>query len=511
MRNRYLCWVVLLLAACQGKEETSGEVPEEPGGYEVEIVIDAAAAAPGESSLTLFSGRLAAGIHPYGRFLTERALYELADGFSVTVTEEERRQTFTVGRDVLKARHLVVRSGASLQAAVESAEEGFDDVYVGVGTFAGPFVMREGVDVTGSWNEDFTETADYDPLVSTEGLTTILDGGGSGQTLVQPEPFTRETVWRNLRIVGGLVADADIHGAGACIRGGGVLEGCEVSGNINTGAGNCGGGIYGDTGSVVRHCSITRNGGIRGGGIFTKGVLAFSVVEKNTATDNGRGGGVSVFGGNTPSDRAILYNNIIRDNTGIEGGGIHVERYATVYDCLVTGNSASKNVGGIQTNGSYGCNIINCTVVGNTDTSTSAYAAGICCSEHGVLMNNVVFGNTAAGREDAEAVQIIVNNRYLFFFNNAYPEGRLEQKVSPWKAERHDAASDVLLAGLSGVLDDAFMPVAGSVLLDKGIETVAVSGHEDGTVPDWTASDLAGRPRKSGSALDLGCFEYQAL
>ena len=163
------------------------------------------------------------------------------------------------------------------------------------------------------------------------------------------------------------------------------------------------------------------------------------------------------------------------------------------------------NVGGIQTNGSYGCNIINCTVVGNEDSSSSAYASGICCSEHGVLMNNVVYGNFSAAHPSAEATQIIVNNKYLFFFNNAFPEGLLLQKVSPWKAERHDDASNVALKAAD--VSENYAPAAGSDLIDKGLEELSVTGHEDGAVPAWTDMDLAGGKRRI-RAIDIGCYEY---
>ena len=154
----------------------------------------------------------------------------------------------------------------------------------------------------------------------------------------------------------------------------------------------------------------------------------------------------------------------------------------------------------------YGCNIINCTVVGNEDVSSSAYASGICCSEHGVLINNLVYGNTSSGKQSVEATQIIVNNKYLFFFNNAFPEGLMFQKETPWKQERHDDASNVTIA--ESEMQDGFMPAQGSPLIDKGLEEVAVNGHEDGVVPSWTEIDIAGGQRHVRT-IDIGCYEYQ--
>lgn len=381
---------------------------------------------------------------------------------------------------------LFVHEGEDLASILESLPEEVKEVRIGAGTFKGNFVMKEGVSVSGSWNRDFTDS---------KGITTILDACGKGIVLTQKEPFTETAVWKNLRLTGGYVTTADTHGAGAWLKAGGSLEGCEVCYNINIEDGNCGGGIYADAGSSVIRCHIHDNGGNRGGGIFTKGTVSFCVVEKNMA--NGKGGGIGVFGGNDTGSRGIVYNCLVKDNSGSEGGGIHVERYGTVYNCLVTGNTAMRNVGGIQTNGSYGCNIINCTVVDNTDPEESEYSSAICCSEHGVLINNVTDG------------RIIVNNKYLFFFNNACPNDMLLQKVSPWKAERHSDSSHVYFSSLSSVLDGDYVPVTGSSLVDKGIEEISVSGHEDGVVPDWTDKDYSGRARRTGNAIDIGCNELQ--
>jgi hypothetical protein len=400
---------------------------------------------------------------------------------------------------------LFVHNGEDLASILENLPDEVREVRIGEGTFTGNFKMKEGVSVSGSWNRTFTETIQYDPLVSTDGITTILDGGGKGAVLTQVSAFETETVWKNISLRNGWVTTADTHGC-VWLKAGGTLDGCEVSYNINVESGNCGGGVYSDMGSRVLRCWIHDNGGSRGGGIFTKGELAYSLIEKNIVEGTGRGGGISVFGANDREHRARIYNCIIRNNVGGEGGGIHVERYATVYNCLVTGNKANVNVSGIQTNGSYGCNIINCTVVGNEDVSSSAYASGICCSEHGVLINNLVYGNTSSGKQSVEATQIIVNNKYLFFFNNAFPEGLMFQKETPWKQERHDDASNVTIA--ESEMQDGFMPAQGSPLIDKGLEEVAVNGHEDGVVPSWTEIDIAGGQRHVRT-IDIGCYEYQ--
>ena len=85
------------------------------------------------------------------------------------------------------------QNGTALQAAINAASAG-DELKVQAGTYIGNFSMREGVNVSGGWNEGFTAQTDY---------ATILDANADGRVLEQPSNFTTWTIWSNFTIQNG--------------------------------------------------------------------------------------------------------------------------------------------------------------------------------------------------------------------------------------------------------------------------------------------------------------------
>ena len=61
------------------------------------------------------------------------------------------------------------KSGTELQAAINAAEAG-TTVYVQAGTYVGNFTMKEGVNVSGGWNADFTAQTDYASILDANAL-----------------------------------------------------------------------------------------------------------------------------------------------------------------------------------------------------------------------------------------------------------------------------------------------------------------------------------------------------
>ena len=56
---------------------------------------------------------------------------------------------------------LFVHEGEDLAEILAALPDEVHEVRIGAGTFKGNFVMKEGVIVSGSWNNDFTQTIDY--------------------------------------------------------------------------------------------------------------------------------------------------------------------------------------------------------------------------------------------------------------------------------------------------------------------------------------------------------------
>ncbi len=193
------------------------------------------------------------------------------------------------------------KSGTELQAAIDAAEAG-TTVYVQAGTYFGNFTMKEGVNVSGGWNESFTTQTDY---------ATILDAQANGRVLEQPAAFTTLTVWSNLTIQNGkLTATATVKaGAGVVLCDKGQVKHCLIQNNLfDASSGEAsGGGVYenGFTESVlVDDCIIRGNSASHGGGVRICGVMQNSIIENNTTSINACGGVQLHYGG-------AMYNCIV--------------------------------------------------------------------------------------------------------------------------------------------------------------------------------------------------------
>ena len=232
------------------------------------------------------------------------------------------------------------KSGTELQAAIDAAEAG-TTVYVQAGTYFGNFTMKEGVNVSGGWNEGFTAQTDY---------ATILDAQANGRVLEQPAAFTTLTVWSNLTIQNGkLTATAAVKaGAGVVLCDKGQVKHCLIQNNLFDAASGeaSGGGVYenGFTESVlVDDCIIRGNSASHGGGVRICGVMQNSIIENNTTSINACGGVQLHYGG-------AMYNCIVRNNTGKDTGGVRLTgtKPCTVANCLIAGNIANGTIGGIS-------------------------------------------------------------------------------------------------------------------------------------------------------------------
>lgn len=380
-------------------------------------------------------------------------------------------------------------SGTELQAAIDAAESG-TTVYVEAGTYYGNFTMKEGVNVSGGWNSTFTEQTDY---------ATILDAQASGRVVYQPAAFSVLTVWSNLTIQNGkfTAAQADKAGAGVYLCDKGQVKHCLIQNNLfdaTTGEAS-GGGVYenGYTTSVlVDDCIIRGNTASHAGGVRICGVIQNSLIENNSTSLNACGGVQIHYGG-------AMYNCIVRNNTGKDTGGVRITgtKACTMANCLIVGNHATNTVGGLQLANNVAHLVYNNVIVGNTQESSSEAAR---CGVHlnvaaaAKFVNNIVWGNTVNGAAQTDQLQINGNyNQYAAanFLNNAV--------VRPSTY----GTSTILLdkdtdPGFTDAANGDYTLLENSSLVDAGLDNSVV-----GTL------DLAGNARVSGSAIDMGCFEFQ--
>ena len=379
------------------------------------------------------------------------------------------------------------KSGTELQAAIDAAEAG-TTVYVQAGTYFGNFTMKEGVNVSGGWNEGFTAQTDY---------ATILDAKANGRVLHQAAAFTTLTVWSNLTIQNGkfTAQQTDKAGSGVFLCDKGQVKHCLIQNNLfdATSGEASGGGVYenGYTTSVlVDDCIIRGNTASHGGGVRICGVIQNSIIENNTTTINACGGVQLHYGG-------AMYNCIVRGNTGKDTGGVRLTgtKACTVANCLIVGNTATGTIGGVSVEGGLQ-NIYNCTSVGNNQkitNSTGRCGVRINVNADAPFYNNIVCGNMANG--EIQAAQLELHATYQseraarVFKNNAIVFGSEVGVNTILLAKEADP-------GFVDASHSDFHLLYTSALINKGDDSQAKG-----------ETDLDGKARKAGPAVDLGCYE----
>ena len=476
------------------------------------------AAFTGETKTLIMSAKVPAGTYTMEQLLGvtsyqykgDKAIYVI-DNLSFTVGSTTEKQTISVAKSDLTARHLLVREGDDLQAVLGAAEAGLDDVYVGAGTFTGGFTMAEDINVTGSWNDDFSETITYEPLKSTSGITTILDGGGNQRVVNQAAAFTESTVttWKNLKIQNGSANT----GAGAYLQAYGILDGCEITGNTTTGDGA---GVVALNWATTTRCYIHHNTATgAGGGIVTRYVLSYSVVDSNQA--KGSGGAYVYAGGYSGEsvERPRIFNCIISNNkaTGDNGGGVRANRgnsnpLPVLYNLLVVGNTATGWAGsGILVNA--GC-VYNCTVVKNYTSATQDNANALynatnysTDTEKGRIQACIAFGNWTEGKDADAATQIYMNSTGGLRNNSTSANGQWKAKAAYEYVTRKD------------VTEAFFTNYTNGDYTLSGNNTDCISnGTLNGLGGLWSylpKTDLAGNNRlyNNNTQIGRGCYQYQ--
>lgn len=384
-------------------------------------------------------------------------------------------------------------AGKALQDAIDAAEAG-TTVFVEAGTYQGNFTMKEGVQVSGGWNSDFTAQSEY---------ASVLDANANGRVLNQGADFAMLTVWENFTIQNGKLTAkaADNLGAGVALRKQGRVMGCLIQNNTFDYSGDCiGGGLGHESGNrndtCAVDCIIRNNKGTHGGGVRIRGVILNSTIENNTAT--GPCGGMHLQGG-------AAYNCIVRGNqaTG-DTGGVRLYDACALVNCLVADNYCKGKVGGIGVERAAS-DIINCTVVNNTqgfDTTDKEFCGVRVASESGaagkMFVNNVVWGNKAG--EDVQGQQISYSVcKYGTRTNNAF------QGKSPIDAEYISLGENEAVNGPQFVdpANGNYAFAWSSPLYNAGLNTAVEKMVGD--------KDIMGNARMQGENIDLGAVEHKVF
>lgn len=185
------------------------------------------------------------------------------------------------------------------------------------------------------------------------------------------------------------------------------------------------------------------------------------------------GGGIAVRGGAPLVESCVIMGNLART-----GGGIHAREIPapTFLNCVIAGNTAVYDDGGINTAAGAPVSMINCTVVDNE----AFYGGGVGAfgSSQLTLTNSIVWGNSPGQvNTGAQGGQVFVNHSVV---QGGFPgQGNLN--------------ADPMFTG--GLVPWRLRPLSPCI----GAGTSAV------VLP---ATDFEGDPRVFGGSVDIGADEY---
>jgi Fe-S cluster assembly iron-binding protein IscA len=404
-----------------------------------------------------------------------------------TPNEPGGQDTIKVDPPVLPQGIITVKAGEDLATIIASAQDG-SEIRVAAGKFIGGFEIKEGVSVSGAWNNDFTQQ-------DADKYETVLDGQNMNCVLKQSADFQTETIWSYFTIQNG----SSENGAGVFLKAGGVLEYSTVSSNH---AQNNGGGVYIDKGAKVRFCKILDNEtGNNGGGAYIYGEISNSTIARNSAANN-CGGGVQLHGGGEPAP--AIFNCIVAANTAKNGGGIRTYNGGKIYNSLIWANEAvttSNGGAGITLNG-LPAEIINCTIVennynGNTE-ETSNRAGGITFgdgSSASTVVNCIIWGNKKGGVDTLPQCRgTRTGIAYCAISGGDTSENSHVIPLSNTTESTVDLPSPQFLSVIDGNFE-----------LDKTSPCVN-AGANEAVISEL---DINGNARIVGDIVDLGAFENQ--
>ena len=378
-------------------------------------------------------------------------------------------------------------NGTALQAAIDAAETG-DEIKVQAGTFFGNFTMKEGVNVSGGWNADFTAQTDY---------ASILDAQAEGRVLDQPIAFNNLTVWSNFTIQNGNLKAAMTGnlGSGVALNKKGQVKHCLIQNNTYTYSGTCmGGGVGNDavnnaTDVLVDDCIIKNNKASHGGGVRVRGTVINSIIENNI-TEANAAGGVHLQAGR-------LVNSIVRANTGKDTGGVRAYGKCDVINNLIYNNTANGSIGGLSIDDKLS-NVIGNTIVCNNQLTGTGSRAGVkitnTLTPNGTFfVNNVVWGNMSNGTVESQQV----------YYISCYDKSAGQRSYNAIMGQLGDD-SEMTSIKLTGDNPGFADPANGDFSLLETSPLIDFGNKDKVSV----AQDLAGNNRIVNTTVDLGCYEY---
>lgn len=273
----------------------------------------------------------------------------------------------------------------TITAALNAVTSETKEIWVAAGTYTENITLADGVNLLGGFastgnpdNKLDGKNRDISNDENNSTFATIIDGGGKDRVVNQSDNFSELTTVEGFIIQNGYTTgdNANINGAGACIRENGKLKNCKIQNNEikdiaedsyvewvvvvpipRAGSQDRGGaGVY-VQGGIIESCIITANSLVKdshnrtvtefeytcGAGVYLNGgTLINSLIVKNSATTTGGYNavmGVAAY----ISQAGKFYNCTFADNTGnvekaIVPGVWDQTVESSFYNCIFWGN-----------------------------------------------------------------------------------------------------------------------------------------------------------------------------
>jgi hypothetical protein len=293
--------------------------------------------------------------------------------------------------------------------------------------------------------------------------TCVLTGGNGGGAY--GAILNNCTLSNN--VTGSTLNSGATAGGGAS---GSVLNGCILSGNQARGAGAAGGGGYN---SVLNNCTV-----LNGYADFDGGGTHNCNLTNCTLMNN-----VSVSGGGGATGGVLYQCGLYWNRVSGSGGGAYW--YSTLYNCILTNNSAGYGGGETQ------CTLYNCVLFNNTG---EGYGGG---GYYGTLINCTVASNTSG--TGGGAYNCTVDNSILYY-NVGTGGGANDSSCS-----LNYCCDPTATGGRNITNAPLFVALASGNLRLQSNSPCINSGRNSYAA---TCPDPDGNPRIAGGTVDMGAYEY---
>ncbi len=340
--------------------------------------------------------------------------------------------------------------------------------------------------LSGNLGDPNTRTDNAYHVVITAGASVTADFLMDGFTITEGYGDGSTTISVNGRTVGSR------EGAGwHNVTGSPTVSHVLVTGNAVGGSGN-GAGWYNNSNAhlTISHSIIRGNQAGRYGGGMHNGNSSGVTMENVTISDNtaASGGGLNLEGSTSTLTHVIISGNAA--TVGHGGGILNVSQSELMLtDVLITGNKAVFHGGGIYNSGK--ATLTNVTISGNTAGEGGALGIELGPRGSSILQNCIIWGNSS-GIYNPNAASISYS-----LLQDGTGDPTNITGVDPLFNDAPDHS------GAPFTLGD-YRLQAGSPVIDAGNNALYTG--------DLVANkDLIGNPRLTGSAIDMGAYEFSAI